>query len=227
MNEEIRAELESLAEPGYREFSLKLTPGASNILGVRNPQLREIAKRLAKGDWQRYLAEARDDSHEEVMLQGMVIGHIKAEPEQILPLVTAFVPKISNWAICDTFCTGLKQAKKYPDVYWEFIQPYLQDTRPYFIRFGVIMLLAHFVDEQHIDRDLSLFDSIQHDEYYVKMGAAWAVSVCFIKFPERTMDFLKDNRLDDFTYNKSLQKIIESRRVNDETKAKLRGMKRH
>ncbi|MNP61916.1 hypothetical protein D3C76_1571480 [compost metagenome] len=88
------------------------------------------------------------------------------------------------------------------------------------------MLLNFFVDEEYIDEVLRLLNRIEHKGYYVKMAVAWAVSICFIKLPGQTMVLLRNNTLDDFTFNKVLQKITESYRVDQETKMRIRGMKR-
>ena len=88
------------------------------------------------------------------------------------------------------------------------------------------MMLNYYITEEYIDIVLKSLDKISHDGYYVKMAVAWAVSICFIHFEDKTMDFLKNNNLDDFTYNKSLQKICESLRVNKDTKILIKSMKR-
>ncbi len=226
MNQTIRQRIFDRAEEDYKKFQSGLIPGEDRMLGVRLPHLRELAKEIAKEDWRGYLKTAQSDYYEEILLQGLVIGYGKAEPEEILRYATEFIPKITNWAICDSFCTGLKTAKKNPKLVWDFIQPYLHSTKEFELRFGVIMMLAHFINDEYIDEVLSLLDSIRHDGYYVKMGVAWAVSVCFVKYPDKTMAYLKTSKLDNFTYNKSLQKIIESYRVDPDTKTLIRTMKR-
>ena len=87
-------------------------------------------------------------------------------------------------------------------------------------------MLFHYVDKDHIDSLLTYADSFCHDAYYARMAMAWMISICFIKFPEKTMEYLKQSKLDNWTYNKSLQKTIESLRVDKETKDVLRNMKR-
>lgn len=224
----IKMRLESLAEPDFQKFASKLIPNieSEKVLGVRLPNLRKIAKEITKGDWREYLEYAQDDSFEEVLLQGMVIGYAKAEFSEILRYVEAFIPKIDNWSVCDSFCATLKLPKQYPEEMWKFIVRYLKDDRVYYIRFGVVMLLNYYVDEEHIKEGLYFLEQICHEDYYVKMAVAWAVSVYYIKMPEETMGFLKDNQLDDFTYNKALQKITESLKVDKETKQMIRSMKR-
>lgn len=226
MEQSIRNQLLALADEEYQKFSSGLIPNAHNILGVRLPQLRSIAKDIAKHDWATYLDSAHDDYFEEVMLQGMVIGYIKADIEEVLSRAEAFIPKINNWSVCDSFCITLKCAKKYPDQVWEFLQPYLQSDKEYDIRFAVVMLLNYYVDEAYIHAVLEKLDQIQHDGYYVKMAVAWAISICFIKYPEITMPYLQHNHLDKDTYNKALQKIVESNRISPEMKQTIRSMKR-
>jgi len=226
VNPSIRKQLMEMADEEYRKFSSSLIPNVDNILGVRLPELRKLAKNIAKGDWRTYLAQADNRYFEETMLQGLVIGYAKTDIEERLRYVADFVPRIDNWSVCDSFCTGLKFTKNYRSLMWDFLQPYLSSDKEYEIRFGVVMLLLYFVEDEYIERVLQWMDRIRHEGYYVKMAVAWAISVCYVKYPEPTMAFLKNNTLDDFTYNKALQKIIESLRVDSETKHVLRSMKR-
>lgn len=224
----VRKRLESLAEPDFRAFTAKLTPNVSKekILGVRLPKLRLIAKEIAKADWRTYLLEASDDTFEETMLQGMVIGYAKQELSELFTWIAWFVPKIDNWSVCDSFCVGLKAAKKYREAFWEFLLPYFNSRNTYEIRFAVVMLLDYYTDKEHIEKGLELLDGIRHEDYYVKMAVAWPISIYYIKLPKETMGFLKQNHLDDFTYNKALQKITESLKVPKEEKQLIRSMKR-
>lgn len=110
---------------------------------------------------------------------------------------------------------------------WKWIEKYLKSNKEFEIRFGIIVMLDFFVIDEYIDAVLERLNNIENiDEYYVKMAIAWNISICFVKYPEKTMKFLKHNQLDDFTYNKALQKIIESYRVEEETKKVIRNMKR-
>ena len=100
-----------MVEPEYQKFSAALIPNITNVLGVRLPALRKIAKQLASGDWRTYLETAEDEYFEEVMLQAMVIGHVQADLDELLKAIETFVPKIDNWSVCDSFCAGLKYTK--------------------------------------------------------------------------------------------------------------------
>ncbi|MBE6034361.1 MAG: DNA alkylation repair protein [Clostridiales bacterium] len=228
---EVKALLVQKAEENYKKFNDKLIPGVKNTLGVRMAGLKEIAKLLSGDNYEEYFKEldtAADFYHEEIMVQALTIGMIKVSTEEKLKYIAAFVPKIDNWAVCDSFCAGLKFTKKNKEVVWDFIQPYLKDKREYYVRFGVVMLMDYFIDEEHIQTNLELLENIKHEGYYVKMAVAWAVSVCFVKFPQITKQFFekKTNSLDDFTYNKAIQKIRESYRASKEDKEYLNQLKR-
>ena len=226
----IKEHLLQLAERGNKKFTESLNPGVEHILGIRLPDLRKLAARIVKDDWEAYLDSADTYYMEERMLQGMVLGCIRpdADVEVYLHRVTRFVWSINSWSVCDTFKFGggkrFIEANK--DRLWEYLKTWMRAEGEYEIRFGVVMAMKYFIDEEHIGELLSLYDSIRHEGYYVRMAVAWALSVCFVKFPERTLAYLKQNSLDKFTYNKALQKITESYRVDAATKEVIRGMKR-
>lgn len=226
MEETVKERILDLAEEDFRKFQSRILPNVDNILGVRLPALRKIAKEISRGDWRGYMASAPGDYFEEILLQGLVLGYVKTDIEEILRYVTDFVPKIDNWAVCDSFCTGLKFTKDHRSRTWDFLQTYLTSTEEYSLRFGIVMLLDFYIEDDSIEHVLQQLDRIKHEGYYVKMAVAWAVSICFIKYPELTMKYLKDNTLDNFTYNKALQKITESYRIDQETKNIIRSMKR-
>lgn len=229
MEGSIREQLTAAADENYRQFSVTLIPNVDNMLGVRLPVLRKLAQQIAKGDWQAYLDKADSNYFEEIMLQGMVIGYAKAKDvEEQLQAAARFIPKIDNWSVCDSFCNTFKLARKHQERVWEFIQPYLHSSEAYDIRFGVVMLLSYYVDEHYVDRALQHLGRIKHDNYYVKMAVAWAIATYFTKLPEPTMAFLRSEggQLDDFTYNKALQKITESLQIDQATKQLIRSMKR-
>ncbi|OBZ11673.1 DNA alkylation repair protein [Bacillus sp. FJAT-27264] len=230
MDKTIREQLLLLTDADYQKFSAGLIPNVSNILGVRLPELRKLAKGIARGEWRAYLEQADSEYFEEIMLLGMVIGYASsiknADIEEILKYIAAFVPKIDNWSVCDSFCIGLKFTSSHRDRVWDFLQPYLASDQEYEIRFAVVMLLNFYVEADDMDRVLVKLDVIKHEGYYVKMAVAWALSVCYVKHPERVMTYLKHNFLDDFTFNKALQKITESYRASSEDKQIIRSMKR-
>lgn len=224
----IEKSLYSLQDKKYQEFQKGLCPGVVNIIGVRIPELRKLAKELLKHYSPKELLEnINDNYYEELMLQGMVIGGAKEDINTILKYVKEFVPKIDNWAVCDTFCTSLKITKKYKKEMWKFIQEYLKSDKEFELRFAIVMILGYFIDEEYLEKDFKIFNNIKSDKYYVKMALAWAISICVIKYYDRTVKYLeKEAILDDFTYNKSIQKARESYRLSKEQKDFLNTLKK-
>ena len=228
--ENIREHIFSLKDSKYREFHSSLVPGEETIIGVRVPVLRKYAKELYsayKGAAQELIELIGDDYYEEIMLQGMIIGlQRKIDPDMLFRQIDDFVPKIKNWAVCDIFCGGLKEVRKYPEKTYGFLQKYLDSTEEYHIRFGVVMLLQYYINEEYLHRILERAESISHEGYYVRMAVAWLISICFVKFYDETLEFMKKSSLDDFTYNKAIQKARESLRITTEQKEQLKKMKR-
>ena len=124
------------------------------------------------------------------------------------------------------FCTGLKITKKQKEEMWELIEKYLKSNQEFELRFAIVMILDFYVEEKYIERIFQIFERITSQYYYVQMAVAWAISICLIKFYEQTLEFLKFAKLDLFTYNKALQKAIESYQITKEQKEILRKMKK-
>ncbi len=231
MKEEIKKQLKQLSDSKYKEFHSNLCPGTDNILGVRVPVLRKYAKELAKKyPVEKLLKNIDNEYYEEIMLQGMIIGlDKKANIKTILEYIEEFIPKIYNWAICDVFCAGLKIVNKYPKEIWSFISKYLESEKEFELRFAIVIILDYYINEEYIDKDLKVLNSIHSDKYYVQMAIAWAISICLIKFYDKTVSYLQDENcfLDKFTYNKSIQKAIESYRITNEQKVFLRSLKKN
>lgn len=225
-NEEIKDYFTGHSETKFQKFTSSLIPGSKPILGVRIPDIRALAKQIAKADFRGYLAKALDDTYEEICLQGFVIGYAKMDIEESLSYVEKFIPKISDWSVNDTFCATYKLAQKHRERVWEFLMQYKDSENEFEQRVVAVMLMDHFMTEDYIEKNFEVWDSLKHEGYYCKMGVAWAIATAYAKFPEQTHAFLQNNHLDDFTYNKAIQKMLESYRVSDEAKQILRTMKR-
>lgn len=220
--------LREMADEKYREFHSRLIPGVESIFyGVRVPALRKLARQLVKGDWRGFVELTKDSSvYEFNMLCGMVCALAKCDFEEKLEYVKKFIPSIDNWAVCDIVCGDLKDVKNNQERMYKFVLPYLKSQNEYEVRFAVVILMQYFVTDEYINDVLKNYDDIRHKGYYVKMAVAWGISICFVKYRNITLEYLASCNLDDFTYNKSVQKMIESFRVSREDKEMLRSMKR-
>lgn len=223
---DLKEKLYELADEKYKKFQSSLCPNVDDIIGVRLPDLRELAKNIAKEEPIEFLNTYKCKFYEEKMIYGLVIGYMKRDFQKRLEYLEKFVPLIDNWAICDCCCSTYKFTNKNLEEMWEYIQKYLRSKNEFEVRFAAIMLMDYYITDGYIDQVLKIYNEIKLEKYYVQMGIAWGISVAFVKYPEKTMNFLKNNNLDKFTYNKALQKIIESYRVDKSTKDIIRSMKR-
>ena len=224
--EEIINKLKELSDDNYKKLQMKLCPNVNNIIGVRVPKLREYAKELSKENWKKNYNFLKNEYYEETMLQGMMLGLGKNPIQDTITYLKCFIPEIDNWATCDVTCAGLKFTKKNQETMWKFINSYIRSTKEFERRFAVVMILDYYIIDEYIDQTLKTLDKIKTKEYYVMMAVAWAVSVAYIKYPEKGMEYLEKCHLDLTTYNMALQKILDSYRVSDEKKSKIRMMKR-
>ena len=216
----------SYADEKGQKFCHKIIPGRQNILGVRTPVMRALAKEIACDDYLAYLQDAQDEYYEETMVQGMVISYLKTDIEEVLRHTAAFIPKINNWAVNDSFTMGFNFKKKDLPAVWDFVQSYLISDKEYQARFAIVILLAHFVNEEYIDRVLAALDSVRQKDYYANMAVSWALCECYLKFPVKTLAYMQNGNFTAEVFNKAIQKICESRRVSLEDKAALRCLKK-
>lgn len=220
-----RSMLLSSAEPEYAAFSGKLIPGKDGMIGVRAPVIRKIAKLIVKDDWRGFLKET-PQNYEEELLRGLVIATAKMDVFERIALTEDFLRYVDNWATCDMFCSSWKFRKDEADTAWNYFSRLIDTNDEFRMRVSVVMRMSHFIDDDHMESFLEDMAIHDHPGYYYRMGAAWAVSVCYVKYPEITRRYLESNSLEPWTHNKSIQKIRESLRVSAEEKESLKALKR-
>lgn len=227
--------LQEQKDEKYREFHGKLIRDGANLLGVRTPILKQVAKEIAKGDFAGFLKisdrlyDKETSYYESVMVEGLVIGYLKTKQitnlEEVFSYMDSFSVKISNWAHCDLFCSGMKLIGKEREAFWPKVLTYVESKDEFIIRLGIVLLMDYYLEEEYIDTIFQICDRTQSDAYYVNMAIAWLISVAYVKFEEKTLDYLYHNQLSVFTYNKALQKIVESYRVSDDKKEFIKTLK--
>ena len=225
MRTEVLKKLQEEAEKKYQKFSAKLLPPQIDLLGVRIPKLRQIAKEIAKvGKAEDYLKIPLTELkyQEEFMLYSLLIAQSKS-PDKI-EQIKNFVPYINSWAVCDVFCSSIKDAKKQQQLYWETFRPLTQSHKEYEIRFFYVMALSYFINETYLQKIFSLIRAQKYVGFYDKMAVAWLLSMMYVKYPNETETFLQDTPLDKFVFQKSISKICDSFQVKKEAKIHLRTL---
>ena len=207
----IKKELKDLAEQKYKEFHSGLCPGINNILGIRVPILRNYAKSLSKRFPELSYKDIDDEFYEEIMLQGMLIGmSSKKDEEENKKDLSYFISKIDNWGVCDVFVSGLKYIKKAPEKYWDFIKEYALKSKEFEKRFAYVVMLGYYINDNYIDEVLELLIKENSSDYYVYMSVAWALSVCLVKYYDKTLEKMKNSNLNKITYKTTFGYNINS-----------------
>ena len=206
-------QLNQLSDLKYLEFNKRIIFTKYEMLGIRTRIIRSIAKEISKKDFRGFLKQSFKGLYEEALLRGILISYIKNYDEFILYL-DEFVKLIDNWAICDMCLSSYKIINKNRDVFILKIKDYLNSGNQYIVRIGIISLLDYYLVDDYIDYVFQLIDNIDYRAYYVDMAIAWLISVAFVKYQEKTIKFLDNNKLDKEIIRMSIQKIRDSLRVD-------------
>lgn len=226
--EEIRKELFSLQDTDYRNFQSKLIPTINPdlIIGIRTPVLRKYAKTLAKTKAQQaeaFLKILPHTYYEENNLHGFLIESMKDFDTAIISL-DAFLPYVDNWATCDLMSPGIFQ-KHLPELLKK-IEEWITSEHTYTVRFGLGMLMKHYLDEHFKPEYLEMAAGVRSEEYYINMMIAWYFATALAKQYDSALPYLLEQRLALWTHNKAIQKAVESHRITSEQKAYLKTLKR-
>lgn len=216
--------LKSIGDVEFITFSKKIIKEEANMIGIKVPILKEIAKQIASGDYISFLKVNQNDYYEELMIEGLVIGFIKEEKDFDFYL-DPFIKKINNWAICDTCTANMKMIKKNPDKYLPRIKSYIKSKGEYQVRFALVCFLDHYKEHQYLEDILNGIRSIKIHTYYVDMAIAWLLCELFIFNKEYILKRLNTLRLNIFTFRKFVSKCCDSYRVSKEDKTYLKQIK--
>ena len=222
---EIRQWVRQNSEEDYAAFQRKLLPTipAEKIHGVRTPALRKYAKELSRRkDAGAFLEILPHESFEEDQLHAFILSEMK-DPSECMEELERFLPYIDNWATCDQLSP--KCFRKYPESLLEKIQEWMAAEETYVIRFGIGMLMQHFLDDRFDPEYLHQVSEVQSQEYYVNMMIAWYFATALAKQTEAALPYLEQYQLDPWVHNKTIQKAVESYRISDPLKEYIRTLR--
>ena len=223
--DEIRKELYLLQDIKYLDFQRKLIPTAKpdTVIGVRTPELRKYAKKLVNQEnIQEFLHDLPHRFFDENQLHAFIISEIK-DYDLCMRELLSFLPFVDNWATCDQLSP--KVFKKHRSELIQQIKTWIQSEQTYTVRFGIGMLMQHFLDEDFDPIYPKIVSNIESDEYYVNMMIAWYFATALAKQYESVLPYLEERKLADWVHNKAIQKSVESYRISDEQKAYLKTLK--
>lgn len=222
MYDRVKAQLTDLSQgnESYAAFNRRIVNTKMPVIGVRVPDLRRLARELAPdmsaADISKLLT-AQNKSFDYVLLCGLLITHARLDDQTTIDLAKQYLPHVDSWAHIDIFVE--KKRRFAGEVWRDFALECLQSEAEFTVRYGIVSLMANFLDEAHIDQVFAALRGIKHDGYYVKMALAWLYATAAVHFFELTLAELEDEHIDTWTRNKSYQKMRESRRFTPEQQA--------
>ncbi len=215
-----------LQDKKYKEFHSSLVLNSKyEMIGIRVPIMRDIAKKIAKNNIEEFLQYVEDKYYEEIMIEGFVISHIKDE-KIFYKYFNNYIVKIDNWALCDSFCNSIKIVRKFENKYFEEALKLSLNKKEFISRVGLVIILNHFISKNNLNDIFETLNKIQSDKFYINMAEAWLVCELYIKFPKETKMFIKNNNLNKFTQNKAISKINDSYRVSKKEKEDLKLLRK-
>ena len=212
-------------DKGYRDFQSKLIPTipAETIIGIRTPAIRKLAKEYAKDpESAAFLMQLPHTYYDENILHALLVAEIK-DYDTCVKEVERFLPHVDNWAVCDIFSP--KVFKKNRDRLIKKIKEWTASDHPYTCRFGMEMLMTHFLDEDFRVVYLEIPAAVHSEEYYVNMMIAWFYATALAKQWDAAVSYIEEKRLNPWTHNKTIQKARESYRITPEQKEYLKTLK--
>lgn len=223
--EKIVKELFEMQDEKYRDFQSALIPGSDleKVIGIRTPLLRKYAKNLPLEDAKAFLLELPHEYFDEKQLHAFIVSEIK-DIDACIKEVNTFLPYVDNWATCDQMSPVI--FKKHKDKLLVEVRKWIASSETYTVRFGIKMLMQHFLDEDFNLEYPEMVAKIQSEEYYVKMMIAWYFATALAKQYDSVIPFIEEGRLEKWTHNKAIQKSIESYRITTEQKKYLRTLKK-
>ncbi|MBR1724663.1 MAG: DNA alkylation repair protein [Ruminococcus sp.] len=223
--DDIRQQLIELADEDYRNFHKKLIKlPEERVLGVRTPVLRDLAKKLIKdGREAGFIAELPHYYYDENQLHVMILSELK-DYDRVIAETDRILPYVDNWATCDQLRP--KCFKKNHDRLIKEVYRWLESEHLYTVRFGIGMLLAHYLGDDFKPEYMETVAGIKSEEYYIKMMIAWYFAEALAKQYDPAIAYIEDGRLDEWTHNKAIQKARESYRIPEDTKNYLKTLRR-
>ena len=238
-----------LLDERYRNGHLRVINALSDtvILGIHIPRLKKLAKELSQKDDAILMIESFEREFkegklcfEEKLVWGLLINGIKASEQQKLAFLSAFVPAMDNWAVCDTICCNIKWIKD-KNALWEYLQPYFESDKEFEVRFAVLMSMIFFLDTESFQRVTARLDSIDFSKiqseflspkeakvaeqargvakgerpYYVRMAVAWLLATALAKLPDQTRAYVNACDLPEDVIRLYKRKARESFRTRD------------
>lgn len=216
--------LKTLKEERFLKYSKRIIFTKNEILGIETKELRRIAKIISKSDYLSFLKNTTHKYYEEILIEGFVIAQIKEE-KIFNRYLNKFINRIDNWSTCDMVMCNLALVKE-KDNYYNYALSLLDVNDEFVMRVGIVLIIYYYLKKEKLNEIFKKIEKINSEYYYANMAIAWLVSIAYVKYPKETYSFLENTTLNEFTYNKTISKINDSKRIAKKDKEKLKKLKK-
>ncbi|MBQ8472736.1 MAG: DNA alkylation repair protein [Bacilli bacterium] len=214
----------TLEDLKYKDFHKKIIT-SDNLIGIRTNELKKIAKEINNNNYQEFIKLNDSNLYEPIMIEGFIYSYLKIPFDELTNYLNEYLKKINNWAHVDLLVSNLKIFNKNQEQGFKYAKKLIHSKNHWIKRCGIIIMLNYYLHDIYIDKTLEIISKIKTDDYYVKMAIAWLMSISYIKYKEKTLIYLV-NIEDNFIYNKTLSKIVDSKRISEEEKKFIKSLKR-
>lgn len=214
----------TLEDLKYKDFHKKIIT-SDNLIGIRTNELKKIAKEISNNNYQEFIKLNDSNLYEPIMIEGFIYSYLKIPFDELTNYLNEYLKKINNWAHVDLLVSSLKIFNKNQEQGFKYAKKLIHLKNNWIKRCGIIIMLNYYLHDIYIDKTLEIVSKIKTDDYYVKMAIAWLMSTSYIKYKEKTLIYLV-NIEDKFIYNKTLSKIIDSKRLSNDEKKFISSLKK-
>ncbi len=224
--QEFLAFLNTKQDLKYKEFHSKIIT-SNNLIGIKTNELKKISKEISKGDYQSFIKENKSDLYEPIIIEGFLYGYLNLNLTTLFDYLDNYLTKLTNWAQIDLVVANLKifKKKENQEPGFKYAKKLIKSKNNCAKRFGLVILLDYYLHDTYIDKVLELVSKIKTDDYYVSMAISWLMSISYIKYKEKTLIYLV-NIKNDFIYNKTISKVVDSRKISKKEKDFIKTLRR-
>lgn len=192
--------------------------------GIKSEGIKSEETKIEEIDADLFLRELPHRYFEENQLHAFLIAEIR-DFDRCVEEVNRFLPFVDNWATCDQLSPAVFRKHRKDLLPWIRQWMAAGDEAEYTVRFGIRMLMDHFLEETFEPCYPEQVAKLHSEKYYIRMMAAWYFATALARQYEAVLPLMEGCTLDPWTHRKAISKALESRRIPPEHKEYLRGLR--
>lgn len=218
--------LESKKNEDYKNFEKTLMPEVDNLLGIKPSEIKKIARDICNGNENEFLNYNTNTYYEENLLHGFIITNTQKINNEIMEKLDNYLQNINDCTTCDLICNNFKIIKKNKEAYLKYIYNHITSNNPWKKRFAYKILINYYLEESYLTQIFTLAERYNTEDHNVNMAVAELISSAYLKYPNMTLPFISNNKLNALTQNNIIKNIKRSPKTTNNEKMKLNKLKK-